>query len=461
MSGWRAGDRVDRQPCRGSTAHRARRDGTPLGFRDGLLDMADAVRRAGSACSTTCSSYRHRAGSGAGRALIDRCRELCRERGAAETGVGDRARQHHGATSLRRYRRREVHLAQLRTRRLITARSPLRSRGRPAGDQPVARATMFAMWRVGAGVRGAARVPAVSRSRAPARGRRPKASPTQRYGAAAAVGQLRAASSVTRRAIPTAQCGTVSVPVDYAKPEGRTSPIGRHPGPRHRRSDRRADGQPRRTWRVGRRHRRRHGRRAGRHRHRAGASIWSASTRAASATPRRSCAAAPTREFDAYRREPMADYSPARRRAHRGSSTAVRPVRASTRWAPSSSPTSGPRRRPATWTSCAPRWARTRSTISASPTAPSSARPTPSGTPTGCGRWSSTAPSTPPLGPDRRDHPPDGGVPNGFQRLRRRLRDSPAGCPLGTDPAQFVAPLPPAGRPAGAAARPRRPIRAA
>ena len=69
-------------------------------------------------------------------------------------------------------------------------------------------------------------------------------------------------------------------------------------------------------------------------------------------------------EFDAYRREPMADYSPAGvahiedvYRQFAQDCTERDGQRRS--W-----PTSAPRRRPATWTSCERPWGRTRSTTS-------------------------------------------------------------------------------------------------
>ena len=139
----------------------------------------------------------------------------------------------------------------------------------------------------------------------------------------------------------------------------------------------------------------------------AAASTWSASTRAASGTPRRSCGAAPTPSSTPTAR---ADgrLQPGGRRAHRG---ALPPVRDGVRAADGHG-LPGQRRhrvgRRATWTSCARRWARTRSTISASPTAPNSAPPTPTRYPDRVRAMVLDGAVDPSLGPHRPEHPPDG-----------------------------------------------------
>ena len=76
--------------------------------------------------------------------------------------------------------------------------------------------------------------------------------------------------AVDTTAIPTAQCGTLPVPVDWdnaAKPEGAQAQLAVIRVPATGDEDRRADGQPRWTRSVGRRHRRRDGIGVGRHRH--------------------------------------------------------------------------------------------------------------------------------------------------------------------------------------------------
>ena len=94
--------------------------------------------------------------------------------------------------------------------------------------------------------------------------------------------------------LPTAQCGTVSVPVDYAKPEGAQAQLAviRVPATGDRIGvlmvNPGGPGASAVDTVAGM------GAGAGRHRRSRSASTWSASTRAASGTPRRKCGAAPT-----------------------------------------------------------------------------------------------------------------------------------------------------------------------
>ncbi len=134
----------------------------------------------------------------------------------------------------------------------------------------------------------------------------------------------------------------------------------------------------------------------------------------------------------------MVDYSPAGVAAHRDSSTAASPqecARQDGQGVPGRS-----RHRVAPhriWTSSGRPSATTRSTTSASATAPSSAPPTPSSSRDRVRAMVLDGAIDPTDGPGRVDHPADGRLPDGVQRLRRRLREV-AGCPLGTDPAQAV-----------------------
>ena len=99
-------------------------------------------------------------------------------------------------------------------------------------------------------------------------------------------------------------------------------------------------------------------------------------------------------EFDAYRREPMVDYSPAGvahiEQIYRQIARAASPATARR-----SSRTSGPLLRHGIWMWSARRSATTRSTTWATATAPSWALPTSSASVTTSGRWCSTARSTP------------------------------------------------------------------
>src|SRR5262249_59079175 len=111
-----AGGGVDRQSARGTPAPRARLRWNTARFRDDLLDMADAARRAGRGPQRFVRDpgiprigYRARAD----RALPTALPRVRRR----EAGVGNGARQHDGATPLRRYRRREIDLVDLRARR--------------------------------------------------------------------------------------------------------------------------------------------------------------------------------------------------------------------------------------------------------------------------------------------------------------------------------------------------------
>ena len=237
------------------------------------------------------------------------------------------------------------------------------------------------------------------------------------------------------RAIPTAQCGTVSVPVDYTKPEGAQAQLAviRIPasgdrigvlvvnpgGPGASAVDTVASmgasladtDIPRRFDLVG------------------------IDPRGVGhSTPELRCRT--DAEFDAFRREPMADYSPegvAHIEAVWGQFAYACVQRMGTEFLANVGTASSAR----TWTSCAPRSARTKSTISVSRTEPNSARPMPSDTPTGCARWCSTAPSTPAW----TRSPPASARWRASKRLSTTTpptaRQS-AGCPLGTDPAKFV-----------------------
>ena len=274
------------------------------------------------------------------------------------------------------------------------------------------------------------------RSRARPPGLRLKASRSSST-ASRRCGEAASGSSVTStRAIPTAQCGTVSVPVDYAKPEGAQAQLAVIRIP--------ATGE------------------------RIGVLVVNPGGPGASAVDTVASMGASLADTDILRRfdlvgidprgrrpfhagaalphrrrvrrvPPRADgrLQPRRRRPHRSALPASSPMSARSGWARSSSPTSGPRRRRATWTSCARRWARTRSTISASPTAPNSARRTPSGTPTACGRWFSTAPSTRAWIPIAESIRQMAGFQTAFNDYAADCAQS-AGCPLGTDPAKFV-----------------------
>ena len=304
----------------------------------------------------------------------------------------------------------------------------------PGSDSGRSRANMFAMWR-GQADGCAARAVAGVGPDVPVAAAIPGGQTTPSVRAAAGVGQTAQPSSATSAPSPPPSAPWCPYPSTTRNPRG-TSAIGGHPGARHRRPDRRADGQPRRS-----RARRPSTPSPGWARH------WPTPThpalrpgrlRPARRRPFDPAGALPHRR-GVRRLPPRADgrLQPGRRRAHRADLPAGR---AGLR-RPDGRGLPGQRRhrvdRAATWTWCGRRWGRTRSTISASPTAPSSAPRTPNGIPTGCARWCSTAPSTQ-SGSGRREHPPDGGFPNGFRRLRRRLR-AVAGCPLGTDPTQFVA----------------------
>ena len=71
-------------PAEGATAHRPRRRWNTNRFRDDLLDMADPVRRTGGRAQRSLRRAGDASRTGTGRALIERGRELCRERGAAK-----------------------------------------------------------------------------------------------------------------------------------------------------------------------------------------------------------------------------------------------------------------------------------------------------------------------------------------------------------------------------------------
>lgn len=82
---------------------------------------------------------------------------------------------------------------------------------------PGARATMSAMWRVGRSI--ATPLAILLMLSCPAASASPEGESTQRYGQPPVWGGCEQYVADTAK-IPTAQCGTVSVPVDYAKPQG-------------------------------------------------------------------------------------------------------------------------------------------------------------------------------------------------------------------------------------------------
>ena len=163
-------------------------------------------------------------------------------------------------------------------------------------------------------------------------------------------------------------------------------------------ADRVARRQPRRARRVGR------GLRAGRRHHRrdgrcAGASTSSASTRAASGGRRPSTASA-TAELDDF-----LGFDPTPDDAGRGAGVRRQTPQASPQGAAKNAGpllgTCRPSTRPRTWTCCARRSARSSSTTSASPTAPTSARRMPTCSPSASAASSSTG-SWRPTSPRRR-----------------------------------------------------------
>ena len=258
------------------------------------------------------------------------------------------------------------------------------------------------------------------RSRAPPHRPRPRAQSTETYGQPPVWGSCEQFVGDTSD-IPTAQCGTVSVPVDYANPEGAQAQLAviRIPatgdrigalmvnpgGPGASAVDTVAGmGAALADTDI------------------TAISTWSASTRAASGTPPRSCAAAPTPSSTptGANRWPTTARPASRTSKQLNRQFAQRCVAADGQrrsW-----PASAPRRPPGTWTWCERRSARTRSTTSGSPTAPKSARPTPSGIRDRVRAMVLDGAIDPSVDPDRREHPPDGRIPNGFRRLRRRLR---------------------------------------
>ena len=282
---------------------------------------------------------------------------------------------------------------------------------------------MFAMWRVGRliaallAMRAGRRRRRVRWHRRPPRARRLRRTVSHRSGAAAPASSATPPPSRPRSAARSACPSTTRIP---KAPQAQLAVI-RVPATGDRIGVLMVN--PGGPGRVGRRHRRRRWRAAlARHRRSPAASTWSASTRAASGTPPRRCAAAPTPNSTPTGAKPMADYSPAGVARIEQHLPAVRPGvrrpdRARTSW-----PTSAPRRPRATWTSCARRWARTRSTTSASRTAPNSAPATPSSIRDRVRAMVLDGAVDPGAGPDRREHPPAGRLPDGVRRLRRRLR---------------------------------------
>ena len=111
---------------------------------------------------------------------------------------------------------------------------------------------MFAMWRVGRFGTVLLAIFLMSAIACPAAWASPEGESIQQYGQPPVWGSCERWIGDVNRAIPTAQCGTVSVPVDYAKPEGAQAQLAVIRIPASRRQDRRARGQPGRTWRIGR-----------------------------------------------------------------------------------------------------------------------------------------------------------------------------------------------------------------
>src|SRR4029450_13942016 len=83
----------------------------------------------------------------------------------------------------------------------------------------VTRANMFAMWRVGRWSTVLLAIFLMSAIACPAAWASPEGESIQQYGQPPLWGSCEQFTGDATR-IPTAQCGTVSVPVDYAKPEG-------------------------------------------------------------------------------------------------------------------------------------------------------------------------------------------------------------------------------------------------
>ena len=266
------------------------------------------------------------------------------------------------------------------------------------------------------------RSPWCRRSRARPPGLHPKASrssstASRRSGAAAS------GSSATPPSIPTAQCGTVSVPVDYAKPEGAQAQLAviRIPatgdrigvlvvnpgGPGASAVDTVASmGASLADTDITRRF-----------------DLVGIDPRGVGhSTPELRCRT--DAEFDAYRREPMADYSP-------DGVAHIEALYSQFAGACAQKMGTGVPRQRRDRVVCARHGRRARrarrepdqlSRLLLRDRARCGLRRAVPRSGAGDGSRRSGRPRA---RSDRRQHPPDGGLPNGFQRLRGRLRDSP------------------------------------
>ncbi len=197
------------------------------------------------------------------------------------------------------------------------------------------------------------------------------------YGQPPVWSEVRSSGSATPAPSRPRSAARCRCPVDYANPRGAQAQVGGDPDPGHRSPDRRADGQPRRPGRLGRRHRRGHGCVVGDNEITPHGSIWSASIRAGSAIPRPQVRCRTDAEFDAYRREPLPTTAPPASPTSRRS-TAAQAQNAWTRWGANSWPTSAPRRRARDMDVVRAGAGRDADQLSrVTPTAPSSAPPTP------------------------------------------------------------------------------------
>ncbi len=249
-------------------------------------------------------------------------------------------------------------------------------------------------------------------------------SPVPRPGTPVQWGPCQVGQSVGPRVPPDAECGKLSVPVDYAKPDGDVAQLAMirftatgdkigslviNPGGPGESGVEAAASIVGDAAAVGAR----------------SASTWSGSTRAGSrsSTPAVWCNS--DADNDRLRADPQVDYTPAGRRAHRERDQGSSCSAASTRWARSSWPTSA---RP------------TSSRISTRMRAAvGDEKLTYLGYSYGTrigGGYAEAVPGEgsgddprrrrrPQRRPDRGRHPPGRGLPEGVRRLRRRLRQGP------------------------------------
>ena len=187
-------------------------------------------------------------------------------------------------------------------------------------------------------------------------------------------------------------------------------------------------------------------------------STWSASTPEAWATPPLRCGCRTDAEFDAYRREPMVDYSPAgvahieqlyqqlaQQCVNRMGTGVSGQHRHRVRRARHGRGAPGAGRRP-------DQLPRLQLRHRVGHRLPGEVRQPRAGD--GARRR-----HRPDRRPDRRERQPNGGIPNRFQRLRHRLRPL-GGLPAGHRPGPVRRPLPRPGRPAGRTGRAARPTHA-